>query len=158
MKPLLILTAVTASTLLSSCVVEPGAYGSTGYSPGYYDSGYYGGGGGGYYGGGGGSYYGGGYNGGSNYHGGTVSRPYGKPWSSSDDARLDAAHRTSPHYTDPHNGGVSHAHDSEGHRVDSQGHHVDAEGNHTSVPDENHADHNDNAPAPQPHHRPVIIN
>jgi len=118
MKRLLLALAASA-VFLTSCAVEPGPYGY-GYDPGYYSGGYYGGG-----------YYGGGYySGGSYHHHHRPKRPYGTPWSSRDDVRLNANHRTSPNYRDPHNGGISHNHDAHGNRIDSRGHRVDEYGNH----------------------------
>ncbi len=116
MKRLLCALAAPA-VFLTSCAVEPGPYG---YDPGYY---------GGYYAGG---YYGGGYYYGDrhHHHHRGNGRIYGKPWSVYDDVRLNANHRTSPDYRDPHNGGISHNHDAHGNRIDSRGHPVDAVGNH----------------------------
>lgn len=115
MKPSLLLPIPALALLLSSCVVDPGGYG---YDPGYYD---------GYYGSG---YYSGGYYVNDHHHHHRPGRIYGKPWSSYDDVRLNAGHRTSPNYRDPHNGGISHNHDVGGNRIDSRGHPVDAVGNH----------------------------
>jgi hypothetical protein len=118
MKPSLLLPIPALALLLSSCVVDHGGYGyDPGYYPGYYD---------GYYGGG---YYSGAYYVDHHHHRGS-GRIYGKPWSSYDDVRLNANHRTSPNYRDPHNGGISHNHDAGGNRIDSRGHPVDASGNH----------------------------
>src|SRR5688572_13161325 len=124
MKPKLMLRAlcIPASALfLTSCYVTPGVYdvGYNGYDPGYY----------------GGGYYSGGvwYNNGHHHHGGHGHgghRYYGKSWRSVDDVRLNADHRTSAAYRDPHNGLANHGHDAAGHRVDSRGHHVDQFGNH----------------------------
>lgn len=57
------------------------------------------------------------------------------PFSSRDDERLNASHRTGSSYRDPHHGGSTHGHDAAGHRVDSHGHHVDPSGRHTNTPD-----------------------
>lgn len=107
-------TAIAA--LFSSCAIpDEGAYGSASYG---YDSGYYGH----------------GYNSWNNGHGHSNHHRHVKtPFTSKDDARKDADHRTSPDYRDPHHGGSKHGHDDAGHRVDSHGHHVDAVGNHTST-------------------------
>jgi hypothetical protein len=134
MKPLLLLPIPALALLLSSCVVDPGGYG---YDPGYYD---------GYYGAG---YYGGGYyvNDHHHHHRGS-GRIYGKPWSSYDDVRLNAGHRTSPNYRDPHNGGISHNHDARGNRIDSRGHPVDAVGNHTGGSRSGGSGHHDHGTRP----------
>ena len=112
---------VTALFLTSCYVPTDGydggyAYGGGGYYQGYPDT------------------YGGGYYSGGHYHSGhghtPPNRPFGKPWSVTDDARYGANHSTSSAYRDPHNGGISHNHDANGNRVDSRGHRVDDYGNH----------------------------
>jgi hypothetical protein len=116
--------------LLSSCAVPgPRVHGSagSGYSSGYYghSAGYY-------------DHSNDIWDGDAYDHypsGSSHHRHVRTPFSSKDDVRKDADHRTSPNYSDPHHGGSTHGHDAAGHRIDSHGHHVDAVGNHTSNPD-----------------------
>lgn len=113
MKPSFVFTAAIATLFTSCAIPEEGVYGSTSYG---YDTGYYGH----------------GHNS-WNGHGNSHHRHVKTPFTSKDDTRKDADHRTSPDYRDPHHGGSKHGHDNDGHRVDSHGHHVDAAGNHTGT-------------------------